>query len=214
MNVDFEKKPFSDKNADLKVYFADTEQDWSRQFEQLEAKFEFQNENMKAEINRLRMAEVENKNIRVKHEGEINQLKTAVQQISNEIARLNVRALHRRVMLDKIRDKLVDKGVIPDDFKPTQNSNTLNRIVPLVIQGLNRNTHGLEMLSPPAIRAIFDTNLNTLRNDGNDVAHNASEKDIAEAVLDSRLTETDRENAKELFMWLNDGRKPTLQRNA
>ncbi|GJJ10713.1 hypothetical protein Clacol_004940 [Clathrus columnatus] len=298
MNVDFEKKPFSDKNADLKVYFGSNcvrgdgtyigdlqpdpnqllcayypgqvarefirvektkleaekryfeermnlrkiqavqvkkkkkDEDLSRRLEQLEAKFghqELENGNMKAEINQLKAgnqnmkAEInqlkaenqnmkaENKNMRVQHEGEIGQLKATVQQISNEIARLNVRALHRRVMLDDIRKAFVAQGVIQDDIKPTQNLNALTRIVSLVKEGLHKQ--GLRMLSDPAIMAIFDTNETTLRGIGNDVAHKASTKDIAEAVLDSGLSETDRKKATELFMWLN-GRNPALQHTA
>ncbi|GJJ10731.1 hypothetical protein Clacol_004958 [Clathrus columnatus] len=233
MNVDFEKKPFSDKNADLKVYFGsncvrgdgtyigDLQPDpnqllcayypgqVAREFIRVEkTKLEAEKKILRGEDEPTKNSSSSSKK---KEKGRVDIEQDLSRRLEQLAAELNVRALHRRVMLDDIRKALVAQGVIQDDIKPTQNSNALTRIVSLVKEGLRKQ--GLRMLSDPAIMAIFDTNETTLRGIGNDVAHKASTKDIAEAVLDSGLSETDRKKATELFMWLN-GRNPALQNTA
>ncbi|GJJ10710.1 hypothetical protein Clacol_004937 [Clathrus columnatus] len=85
-------------------------------------------------------------------------------------------------------------------------------IVSLVKQGLEKNIEkkkGLTMLSDTVIIAIFDTRPSVLWGLSNIVAHEATEDDIAEVVLDSGLSKSNRKKAIELFVWLN-GRQPSL----
>ncbi|KAG1742181.1 hypothetical protein EDB19DRAFT_2038567 [Suillus lakei] len=129
-----------------------------------------------------------------KQADDIKQLKASNTEITATLERHSsmLHALHRRVVLDEARDLLIDRyDFAISDLRlgghrtAAEKQTALGELVQAVRSKLNAEDKTL--LSDEALQMIFERGKNTVRQRGNDAAHNASEEDLSVAILGTGL---------------------------
>ena len=120
-------------------------------------------------------------------------------------------ALHRRVVLDDARARLVRKYDFslqeltlprPINFSPTRHAELLTQLKAQVRERLNADDS--QLLSDNALNMIFDNNVGTIRDDGNAAAHEATTEEMALAVLETSLSQSQREGLQRLYKFTHN----------
>lgn len=111
------------------------------------------------------------------------------------IAKLH--ALHRRVLLDLAREKLLERFPIAERMNSRKLAETLVS---------RRAADDREELPDRAVRMVCS---GTLREDGNLAAHQASFDDLSQSALDASLMQSERETLKNIFIYVF-GAEPVL----
>ena len=124
-------------------------------------------------------------------------------------------ALHRRVVLDQARDLIIDRyGFNISDLRLGGHRNQTERQAALrSILASVRNVMSAEdsnLLSDDALRMIFDGAKHTIRDAGNEVAHQASASDISLAVLEGNLTAKQSEALAKIYIFTHN-KEPELE---
>jgi len=123
-------------------------------------------------------------------------LQKTIAGLSTNVARQTqiLNALHRRVVLDQARDLIIDRyGFKISDLRIGGHRNQVERQA--MLRSLVRSVRSAlssedsDLLSDDALRMIFDGAKHTIRDAGNEVAHQASTPDISLAVLEGSLTQ-------------------------
>ncbi|KAG1742180.1 hypothetical protein EDB19DRAFT_1907647 [Suillus lakei] len=126
---------------------------------------------------------------------EIKQLKASNTETKATLDRHSstLHALHRRVVLDEARDLLINRyDFAINDLRlggpktAAEKRKALRELVQAVRSKLNAEDKAL--LSDKALQMIFESGKNTVRQQGNDAAHNASKEDLSLAILGTGLT--------------------------
>jgi hypothetical protein len=112
--------------------------------------------------------------------------------------------LKRRIVLDDARKKIAtDYGLTLDQLRPRR-----SEVGALVarIRSLLTSEHS-KLLSNEALTLIFDSRENSMREDGNKAAHEASPSDLMDALLEGTLTETQRALLAKIYYFAH-GKEP------
>jgi hypothetical protein len=124
-------------------------------------------------------------------------------------------ALHRRVVLDQARDLIIDRyGFKIFDLRLGGHRNQVERQAMLrslllkVRSALSSEDSNL--LSDDALQMIFDGAKHTIRDAGNEVAHQASTSDINLAVLEGSLTQKQSEALSKIYIFTHN-QEPQLE---
>ncbi|KAG2153924.1 hypothetical protein DEU56DRAFT_771882 [Suillus clintonianus] len=122
----------------------------------------------------------------------INRLEASNAQTTATLNRQSttLHALHRRVVLDEARDVLINRyGLAISDLRlgatGRKRGGALGELVRSVRSKLNAEDAAL--LPDDALKMIFDGGKNTVRQQGNVAAHNASKEELSLAVLGTGL---------------------------
>ena len=118
-------------------------------------------------------------------------------------------------MLDQARDLIIDRyGFKISDLRLGGHRNHIEREASL--RSLLRSVRSAlssedsDLLSDDALRMIFDGAKRTIRDAGNEVAHQASTSDISLAVLEGSLTQKQSEALSKIYMFTHN-REPQLE---
>ena len=106
-------------------------------------------------------------------------------------------ALHRRVLLDLAREKLLERYPIAEPMSS-------HKLAEALIS--RRAADDREELPNKAVRMVCS---GTLREDGNIAAHQASFDDLSQSALDASLIQSERETLKNIFIYVL-GEEPVL----
>ena len=112
------------------------------------------------------------------------------------------------MVLDDARVKLAkDYNFSLDEIRPR-----CSDVGPLVQQVHSRlNADHKKLLSYDALTMIFDSSDDSLRDDGNKAAHEASFMDRVDSVLEARLTNTQRDLLRRIYYFAH-GKEPDFER--
>jgi len=139
------------------------------------------------------------------------ELQRTIAGLSTDIARQTkkLNALHRRVVLDQARDLIIDRyGLKISDLRlggyqnQHDRQNKLRSLLRLVRSALS--SEDSDILSDDALRMIFDGTKHTIRDTGNEVAHQASTSDISLAVLEGSLTKKQSEALSKVYIFTHN----------
>jgi hypothetical protein len=124
-------------------------------------------------------------------------------------------ALHRRVVLDQARDIIIDRyGFRLSELRLGGHQNlserqaALRSLLKLVREKLVPEDS--DILSDDALKMIFDGGKYTIRNAGNEVAHQALTSDISLAVLEGGLTQKQSDILASIYRFTHN-KEPQLQ---
>jgi hypothetical protein len=123
-------------------------------------------------------------------------------------------ALHRRVVLDQARDLIIDRyGFKISDLRlgyrnQVERQTMLRSLLLRVRSALT--SQDSDLLSDDALRMIFDGAKHTIRDAGNEVAHQASTSDISLAVLEGGLTQKQSEALSKIYIFTHN-QEPQLE---
>ena len=123
-------------------------------------------------------------------------------------------ALHRRVVLDQARDLIIDHyGFKISDLRlgyrnQVERQTMLRSLLLRVRSALT--SQDSDLLSDDALRMIFDGAKHTIRDAGNEVAHQASTSDISLAVLEGGLTQKQSEALSKMYIFTHN-QEPQLE---
>jgi hypothetical protein len=124
-------------------------------------------------------------------------------------------ALHRRVVLDQARDLIIDRyGFNISDLRLGGHRNQAERKAALrsLLRSVRKvlSSEDSDLLSDDALRMIFDGAKHTIRDGGNEVAHQASTSDISLAVLEGSLTQKQSEALSKIYTFTHN-KEPQLE---
>jgi hypothetical protein len=124
-------------------------------------------------------------------------------------------ALHRRVVLDQARDTIIDRyGFKLSELRLggyqnlSERQAALRSLLKLVREKLVPQDSAI--LSDDALKMIFDGSKYTIRNAGNEVAHQALTSDISLAVLEGGLTQKQLDILASIYRFTHN-KEPELQ---
>jgi hypothetical protein len=144
-------------------------------------------------------------------------LQKTIAGLSTKVARQTkiLNALHRRVVLDQARDLIINRyGFKISDLRlgdhqnQTERQTKLHDLLHSVRSALNPEDS--DLLSDDALQMIFDGAKNTIRDAGNEVAHQASTSDISLAVLEGSLTQKQSDALKKIYRFTHN-QEPQLE---
>jgi len=144
-------------------------------------------------------------------------LQKTVAELATNVARQTqiLHALHRRVVLDQARDLIIDRyGFKISDLRlggrqtQAERKAAFRSLVRSVREVLSPEDS--DLLSDDALRMIFDGAKHTIRDAGNEVAHQASTLDISLAVLEGSLTQKQSEALSKIYMFTHN-KEPQLE---
>ena len=116
--------------------------------------------------------------------------------------------MHRRVVLDQARDIIVNRynftiGQLQLGYNThIEQRAALFQLVETVRAELNSEDAAL--LSVSALAMIFDSRRHSVRDDGNDAAHRASEGEMGLAVLGAGLSDAQRESLQQIYRFTHN----------
>jgi hypothetical protein len=102
-----------------------------------------------------------------------------------------LQALHRRVVLDEARSIIINRYNFTIDQLRLGGYDTYSQ-------------YRAALLSDSALMMIFDSWRHSVRDDGNDAAHHASEGEVSLAVLGAGLSNAQRESLQQIYKFTHN----------
>jgi len=180
--------------------------DLAAQFEALKG----ENKDFKHENQEIReKLQVQGEQLKVQGEDHIN-LRRELEEERSEVQRLSrqVYAVCRRQLLDEAKTELLAKESLltDEDFLYIAQARRRAETVRSVWRKLSPSTQ--RTVGMDGLDMIIDSSDHSIRNVGNEAAHQKSEVDIGDAVLSRDLTVKQRKILRDLFMLVYNGREP------